>query len=427
MPCPCPMKPSLPIKWILAGGLCLAAAAATFLLVSTGRPGSGEEALTRSIAGKSRLAEAAMLTMAQGVDLKDSGSGSLKALLALARSPEEERLIRLLATGKEADAIAAITGLAALGGNANRILAAIMRDAGWPDTVRTQAALALVEGGSEREARSGIQALAVIGGEANTARLASILQDDKWPQNLRLQAALDLGHIGTPQARDILIGAFEQFDDPDIQSQLLDSLGRFPFPQIEETWKEFLSSPDTPDELRVAAADALSNSTEESLPFLMSLASSDRDPEVREMAAWAISVAGMDGPLGPELRDLALTEPDTDVRRRLYEAIMRQAENPAQTLLPQIREESDIAARIAGLNAVASSLGPESPPEVTGEFDSRFVPELTKVALSDTSLNLRMRSVFALRRAGTPAARQALSTIAQTPNPEVAQAASNGL
>lgn len=415
-------------KWLVALLLCGAAAWVTVLLWQPHRsPRTEDEALTRSILAKSKLAESALISMTQGVGLADSGIGSIKKLLALASTPEEQALVRLLATGSEADALAAVKGLAALGGNALKILAAIMRDTGWPDAVRTAAAMALVEDGSEREAKLAIQALALIGGDENAARLASILNDESWPENLRLQAALDLGHVGTPAARDALIGAFEQFSDADIQAQLLDSLGRFPFPQIEETWREFMASPETPDELRVAAADALSNSTPDALPYLKSLLESDRDPDVREMAAWAISVAGMDGPMGQELRDLALKEPEPDVRRRIYEAIMRQEENTSQSLLPLIREESDVAARVAGLNAVASSIGPESSPEVASEFDSRFVPELTNLALSDTTLNIRMRSVFALRRAGTPASRQALATISQTAAPQVAQAAANGL
>jgi hypothetical protein len=56
-----------------------------------------------------------------------------------------------------------------------------------------------------------------------------------------------------------------------------------------------------------------------------------------------------------------------------------------------------------------------------------MVPELETVAMGESSLNLRMRAVFALRRAGTPASRAALARITSTHSPEIAKAASNGL
>ena len=414
------------MKWLIPLLFLPAAGWMTFLLIP-GDAGSGRAQLLsdETIQRHAEVSGKAILALAGGVKPADTGAGSIPALLALCTTQKEKDLVNLLATGREEDALRAIQGLAALGGNA--LLAAIMNDVGWPSKVRSEAALALIEGGDDSQAKAGIQGLALIGGDENTNQLSEIIKDASLAQPLRLQAALDLGYIGTPLACDALIEAFEQFPDPDIQAQLLNSLGRFSFPQIEETYRDFMTSPSTPDELRVEAADSLSGSSPDALPFLKELVASDRDPEVREMAAWAISMAGIDGPMGPSLRDLARTEPEPDVRRRIYEAMMKQAENPAAELLPQISQETDLAARIAGLNAVANSLGRESQPAVAAEFDSRYVPELTKVALSATSLNLRQRSVFALRRAGTPGALAALSTIAQSNTPQVASAAKAGL
>lgn len=422
------MKETIYVKWLVLWLFLMASAVTGILLLNdTESAGGTARAITEKLPEKSRLTERAVLALAEGFSLKDSGAGSINALRDLCTSPEESALVRLFASGREADALKAIRGLAAIGGNANRLLSAVMNDSGWPEKVRSEAALALLEGGSESQAKAAIQGLALIGGDKNTQQLAAILNDTSLSEPLRLEAALDLGRVGSPLACDALIAAFEQFSDPDIHAQLLDSLGRFPFPQIEETWKQFLNAPDTPDELRVAAVDALSNSTPEALPYLQSLTASDRDPEVREMAAWAISILGVDGPLGPQLRDMALVEPEPDVRRRLYEAMMKQETNPATTLLPLIREESDTAARVAGLNAVADSLRRSGQPAAASEFDQRFVQELTNLALSDNSLNIRMRSVFALRRAGTPGAQQALATLSQSTTPQIAQAARNGL
>ena len=337
-------------------------------------------------------------------------------------------LMSLLETGDDSDATVAIRGLAAIGGVTNLgKLAVLMNDDGWPDALRTEAAMGLLDSGNDADTASAIKALALIGGDVNTDTLAGIVRDSTRAEDLRLAAALGLGAIGSPRAGDALVAAFMQFSDPDIHAQLLDSLGHFPFPQIENTWKQFLDAPDTPDALRVAAAEALANSSREAVPFLQQLAGSDRDPNVREMAAWALSVQGPEGAIGPALAGMARTEPEADVRRRLYEALLTQAENPAISLLPVIQSETDLAARVAGFNAFGDAVRRDGSSALANEFDNQIVPELTEVALSPGNLNLRMRAVFALRRATTPGALEALAEISKTETQQIAQAALNGL
>ena len=340
----------------------------------------------------------------------------------------EKALGSLFETGDDADASVAIRALASIGGETNtRKLAALMNDDAWPDALRTEAALELLKTGKEPDAQAAVRALAAIGGDGNTDKLVALAHDATLPEALRLEAALGLGTIGSPRAGDALVGAFAEFSNPESRARLLDSLGHFPFPQIEETWKQVLAEPDTPDAVRSAAAEALANSSPEAVPFLQTLAGADRDPTVREMAAWALSAHGPDGTLGPALAAMAQAEPEADVRRRLYEALLAQAENPAETLLSIIRSETDLAARIAGLNALGDAVRRSQSSALTDEFNTRMVPELTQVALAPGSLNLRMRAVFALRRASTPAALEALAAISVTQPQQIAQAALNGL
>jgi HEAT repeat protein len=156
----------------------------------------------------------------------------------------------------------------------------------------------------------------------------------------------------------------------------------------------------------------------------VSMAESDRDPEVREMSAWAIGAHSETGVMGAELTRMLRAEPEADVRRRLYEALSEQNDNSAATLLPLIQSETDVAARIAGFNALGEAIKAGAS---SAEFDETIVPELTNVAVSNESLNVRMRAVFALRRADTLAAQQALEVIARTANPKIALAARHGL
>ena len=266
--------------------------------------------------------------------------------------------------------------------------------------------------------------MALIGGDANTGTLSAMVKNLDLPESLRLEAALGLGRIGTSAAGDGLLEAFWTFSEPEIHEQLLGALGHFPFHQIETAFKDYLDDPNTSSELRVAAVDALSNSSYDALPFLVTMAESDRDPEVREMSAWAIAAHSQTGAMGPDLTRMLKAEPDADVRRRLYEALSAQTDNAAESLMPLIESETDIAARVAGFNALGEAIkGGAS----SAEFDANIVPELTNVAVSNESLNVRMRAVFALRRADTVAARHALEVISKTSNPKIALAARHGL
>ena len=121
-------------------------------------------------------------------------------------------------------------------------------------------------------------------------------------------------------------------------------------------------------------------------------------------------------------------ETDADVRRRLYEALLPQSEIPAERLLPSVLEEDDIAARVAGFNALANAAAQGSSGTFAATFDRQIVPELLRIAMSENSVNIRMRAVFALRRAQTDAAQAALAEIADhASNPQIAEAARHGL
>lgn len=385
------------------------------------------ESATPAAGGHLTIAETAALAVLGGVRPPQPGRRP-----GTSHDPRVEAaagFVTRLETGGDTEAAEAIRGLAAMGGERNfAFLAAVMKDdVGWPDATRTEAALALLKSGNEQSTLTAIRGLAVIGGEANTDRLAGMVNDSSLPQSQRLAAALGLGTIGTPAAGDYLVAAFAEFSERDVQAQLLDSLGHFPFPEIEATWREFLDAPETPAALRSAAVEALANSSPEAAPFLLAMAQSDHDPNVREMAAWAISAHGPDAVTGPELAELARIEPEADVRRRLYEALLNRAENPAEALLPVIQSETDLAARVAGFNAAGDAVRRNPASAMKGVFDAQMVPELTQIALAPGSLNIRMRAVFALRRANTPTAIGGLTQISKTETPQIAQAAINGL
>lgn len=116
---------------------------------------AGDQAPTPA---KSRLtfAEMAALALTEGVRLEDRGSSvnpTLESTINGDASDERRALFALLRTGNDADALAAIREFARLGGEANCTqLAAIMKDEGGSDAVRTEAALALLKAGTPADA-----------------------------------------------------------------------------------------------------------------------------------------------------------------------------------------------------------------------------------------------------------------------------------
>ena len=279
-----------------------------------------------------------------------------------------------------------------------------------------------------RVVMAAIRGLSAIGGTDVSERLITLLRDSKQAEQVRIEAALGLGAMGTPEAADMLAKAFSETKEPELGMQILDSLGRFPFEIVASTFKQVLSSTGVPPETRVAAVESLAYSSTGAVPFLLGFAESDADADVRASAAWAISTHGRYRDLAPVLTDMVEAEPDEDVRRRLYEALVPQSEIPAERLLPSVLEEEDIASRVAGFNALASAVTQASSGEFALTFDQQIVPELLEIAMADNSVNIRMRAVFALRRAQTDASQAALAEIARhASNTQIAEAARHGL
>jgi HEAT repeat protein len=283
----------------------------------------------------------------------------------------------------------------------------------------------LLDSTNEDVVAAAIRGLSAIGGDDAVERVAKFLVNEECDERIRIEAARGLGVIGSSAAHDQLTRALERLPSTDLATQILNSLGGFEFPVISQTFEQYLGAPETPGDMRVVAVEALANSTPDTVPFLVTVAGDDDDADVRASAAWAIGAHDSVKHLGPTLADLAEQEPAADVRRRLYESMLPQASIPADRLLPLVMQETDLAARIAGFNAIGRAAFGQ--PAVATVFDRDIVPELQQIATTPNSLNLQMRAVFALRRAQTPAAQSALSAIASSARPQIATAALNGL
>jgi len=287
--------------------------------------------------------------------------------------------------------------------------------------------LPLLNDADESVVCGAIRGLSAMGTDTVTSQLAGLLTDPNRSESVRIEAAAGLGNLGTGAARDALTAAFSTVEEDEVAIQILNSLGRFPFNQVAGWFGEYLAAPDTPADLRVTAVEALAYSSNDAVPFLLGLAGHDSDSDVRASSAWAISLYSLVQNLAPTLTHMAQGESDPDVRRRLYEALLPQANIPAAQLLPLVLAEDDIAARVAGFNAISRAVAQAPTGAVAGTFDKQIVPELVTIATTPNSLNIQLRAVFALLQAPTPAAQDALALIAKTEQAPVATAARSGL
>ncbi|MCP5531571.1 MAG: HEAT repeat domain-containing protein [Akkermansiaceae bacterium] len=272
-----------------------------------------------------------------------------------------------------------------------------------------------------------IRGLSMIGGDKVSSGLEKVLTNREAPETVRLEAAVALGAIGSDLSQTALLDALGQGASEALATEILRGLGQSEFSLISPVFSSYLAAPSTTSEMRVVAIEALAYSSDDAIDFLLETAAGDSDPEVRASAAWAVSAHQTVNHLGGPLAEMAVSEPEPDVRRRLYEAMLCQVEVPADPVLPAVMAEEDAAARIAGFNVLGNLARQQPSSEARATFDRQVATELRRLATGENSLNLQMRAVFALRRAGTPAAMQALAAIAEEGNERISAAARNGL
>jgi HEAT repeat protein len=285
----------------------------------------------------------------------------------------------------------------------------------------------LINGTDAVAARGAIRGMAARGDAEATDILSNILFNDKKSASLRTEAALALGDVQQPMALSALVRATAEIQDPDILEQVLEGLGRKPFAETEKFFHDYLESPGLTTESKVAALEALGNTTGDISTLALKYAT-DPDPEVRAAAAWALSATETQVNVAPQLLDLLKTETAPEVRGRLYEALGGQDNVDAGAVLAMVQKETDVTARQAGLGILAELCRSTTTPGLLEFFKQTAVPELENRALASTDLQERFNSIMSLRRAGLPESLAALQDIAQkSTDPKIIEAAQAGL
>jgi HEAT repeat protein len=145
----------------------------------------------------------------------------------------------------------------------------------------------LVSGKDETVARGAARGLASRGDADAANTLGTLLFNEQTPVSVRTESALALGDVNLPAAQDYLTRAISQIHDDEVLESALDGMGRRPFSETEEFFRNYLNSPTVPTEAKVLAIEAVRDADGEVTPFLSNFAN-DANPEVRNAAKAAL-------------------------------------------------------------------------------------------------------------------------------------------
>jgi len=277
----------------------------------------------------------------------------------------------------------------------------------------------------EAVARAAVRGLAAAGDAAAADTLLQVLSDAGKPESVRTEAALALGDLNQPGITASLIKAMSDIKDENISEFILEGLGNRPFDETVEFFRSYLANPDTSSELRVAAIDALQNSKGDPTALLMKY-TADPNPEVR--AAVGFSLAGLDdqGYAGGELRRLVAQETDSDVRKSFYSAFENQSDVDFAKSLAMVKNENDFGVKLAGLNLLAAAA--KTNPDIADYFNQTAIAELKAAALNGERVQDRLSATMTLRKLNSAGSLNVLQEIAgQSTDPKVVQAANAAL
>lgn len=165
---------------------------------------------------------------------------------------------------------------------------AIAESLGQVSNAETTALLhELVNGKDEALARGAARGLATRGDADAANTLGTLLFNEQTPLSVRTEAALALGDVDLPAAQDFLTRAISQIQDEDVVESALDGMGRRPFSETEEFFRNYLNSPNVSAANKVLAIEAVQDADGNVAPFLANYVN-DPNTEVRAAAKEAL-------------------------------------------------------------------------------------------------------------------------------------------
>jgi HEAT repeat protein len=287
----------------------------------------------------------------------------------------------------------------------------------------SQMLLDILNCADETAARGAVRGLAIHRDDASVKLLIQAFQDAGRPESIRTEAALALGDVDRPEALAALSEAAYHTQSDTMEENILRGIGKMPFSETESFFEDYVGSDFVSKDLKLTALQGLIEAGGDAVPFLLQYAANS-DPEIRLAAAWGLAAAGDYKDIAPDLLQLLKTDTDPAVRARLYLDLVNQKNLDEGQFLALARSETNPDARVAVLTLLASECHGIPSAETLSFFEGTAVPELKHTALSDTSQQTRLAATMALRQARTPGSFAALDEIVQkSPDWQIVQAA----
>jgi len=145
----------------------------------------------------------------------------------------------------------------------------------------------LANGKDETIARGAERGLAARGDADAANTLGTLLFNNQTPLSVRTEAALALGDVNLPAAQDLLTRAINEIHDEDVLESALDGMGRRPFSDTEEFFRNYLNSPNVSAANKVLAIEAVQDADGNVAPFLSNYVNNP-NAEVRAAAKDAL-------------------------------------------------------------------------------------------------------------------------------------------
>jgi len=258
------------------------------------------------------------------------------------------------------------------------------------------------------------------------ALLTPLVLDPAGDDAVRARAAVALAQVDPRAATAAL-----QRLDPWVLSAALDHVRGIPFSDSEPFFRALLGAPISQDAKREAIA-ALADSSTEAASLLVEVASRAPDPALRATAVDAIAFMPDAGEAPIALATLPAHERAPEVRASLYRVLTHYAgalpPGPgSDALLRSVLAERDPAVRLEGCALVAELVRAHDDAKARESFERVLVPWLAREAVRGASRPARLRAVAALGLAGGAPAAEALAKLADSREPEVADAARTAL
>ena len=335
----------------------------------------------------------------------------------------EGRALARIASAEALDAVKATLCNAAI---PSYVKAAIAEGLGENSLPEARTALEnLLAEKDEVVARGAVRGVALKGDAESAETLLKVLRDEQRPESVRTEAALALGDVNQPNVTPSLIKAMSEIQDEGIAEFILEGLGQKPLSETEEFFRNYLSSPDVSSDLRVAAVEALADAQGDPTSLLMKYAA-DSDPEVRMAAGFALASTEEQGAAGAQLLGLMERETDPQVRAKFYQALENQSDVDFARVSGMVKNETDLGAKLAGLILLAQGL--KANPDILNYFNQTGFAELKSAALAGGRLQDRLSATMTLRKINSAESLAALQELAkQSSDPKVVEAANSAL